>query len=149
MNNLLTQQKGQVQSFQSSAHRIQAQASSEAKRQVSALEKNLAYNSLKEQAFNNRHSLVIIGLKEDPSENVYSLLKDFFKNKLKLRYLEMRTAYRMGTPSDQDSAYCRPLLVKFFKVSDRNAVWRKRYNIPAEQGEKKIKVQADLPKTLH
>lgn len=54
----------------------------------------------------------------------------------------------MGTAPEVGSDYCRPLLVKFSKVTGRNAVWRKRNAIPNKQGERTVKVQADLPKEL-
>lgn len=148
MNDLLVQQKGQVRDFQSSAQKIKAQATSEAKKQVSALARDIAHNSLKEKAFQNRHNLVVVGLKEHPTNSAYSVIKDFFKTELKLNKLDIHSAYRMGSPPVEDSDYCRPMLVKFNEVTHRNTVWRKRNAIPAKDGGRRIRVQADLPKEL-
>lgn len=78
MNELLVKQRGQVQEFQSSAQKIKAQATSEAERQVSALARDIAHNSLKEKAFKNRRNLVIVGLKEHPTNTSLAVVKEFF-----------------------------------------------------------------------
>lgn len=76
----------------------------------------------------------------------------FFKNELKIKKPEIDVAYRIRQPPPQDSYYIRPLIVKFSKLSDRNAVWHMRNNVPQpedqQEGQQPIKIQADLPRQL-
>lgn len=102
MNGLLEKQKGQVKDFKSSARKIRAEASKEAgkeaERQVSEFSKNIKYNTLKKEAFQDRFNLVIIGLTEQASLSAYAEAKNFFKSELKLSNLNIQAAHRLGLP---------------------------------------------------
>lgn len=54
----------------------------------------------------------------------------------------------MGAQPEADSPYCRPIVVKFSNLEHRNRVWKERTDITSEDGKRKIRVQADLPKPL-
>lgn len=64
----------------------------------------------------------------------------------------IKTAYRLGRPPAEGNTYARPILIKFYNLADRNAVWRMRNNIPQQEGQQegqqKVKIQADIPKKL-
>lgn len=117
--------------------------------QFQRISEDLAYKKLKDQAFNNRNNVVIIGLPEHATNNAYSVATTFFRTTLKIRKrLEVETAYRIGQTPPEGSHYIRPLVVKFAKQPDRNLIWRQRNYIPQVEGNQRIRIQADLPKQL-
>lgn len=92
---------------------------------------------------------MVIGLPEHESDNSTSVALKFFKKELKIRKrLEIETAYRIGQIPSGGNPYIRPLIVKFAKLPDRNLIWRHRNNISQEEGQQRIRIQADLPKKL-
>lgn len=148
MNDLVETQKGQVEDFKESAKKLKAEATSVADKKVGELSKAFQYKTLKDKAFRNRHNLIILGLKEHPSNSAYAVVKGFFRNVLKLYRLNIATAYRLGTAPPEGSNYNRPILVTFPFLADRNAVWRKKNGNITPDDHDKIKIQADLPKQL-
>lgn len=54
----------------------------------------------------------------------------------------------MGSEPNPGSSYSRPILVRFNNLVHRNRVWRKRSVAAPEDGTRKIRIQADLPKPL-
>lgn len=107
-----------------------------------------AYKSLQDQAFFNRHNLVIRGIQEHETDSAFSQAANFFKTSLNLSRISIDVAYRLGKPPSQGSSYVRPIVVKFSKISDRNTVWKKRNVIPQQGRGKTIRIQADIPKQL-
>lgn len=172
MNDLVGKQKEQVDKFQSTAKRMKSDIKSDILHQMkdttkqiesdiradikvdvthqvedkmSAFSQELSYKSLKDQAFQNRHNLVFIGLNEDSSKSTQKIVSDFLKTNLKIEDVEMGTAYRIGaTPGENP----RPILAKFPKLPHRNKIWKKRMEISEEEGASTIRIQADLPKKL-
>lgn len=165
MNTLLRSQKEQVESFSSirkdfvrevkvqkeqiaSLKVDRAEAKVEAKQWFQEFSDNVAYTKLQDKAYQNRHNIVIIGLPEHDTHSSYSVAMKFFKTELGLKRLRVEVAYRMGRTPSEGSSYSRPLIVEFSQLADHNLVWRKRLNIPQEEGKQKIRIQADLPKQL-
>lgn len=149
MNGLLEKQKGQVEDFKSTAHTIRSEAAKEAKKQVSDFSKNIGYNnSLKEQAFRNRFNLVFVGLEEQEAYSPQATISHFLKTKLQFPKIKIKEAQRLGNSPMEGSTYSRPLLVKFYRLEDRNKIWRKRNGALLKEGEQKVRIQADLPKRL-
>lgn len=104
--------------------------------------------SLKDQAFDKRHNLILAGIPEDQSKSTKQLVQDFIKESLKLKNIEIGEAHRLGSQPDSDTGYIRPILVKFKIITHRNRVWRKRGDIPNADNEQPRRIQADLPKPL-
>lgn len=109
---------------------------------------DIAYKGLQDQAYFNRHNLVLLGVKEHDQDSAYSQASNFFRSDLKLSNLSIDVAYRMGKQPAQGSSYSRPILVKFAKISNRNSVWKKRKDVPRGEHSNSIRIQADLPKQL-
>lgn len=76
------------------------------------------------------------------------MVSEFLKNIIKLKEVEITSAHRIGTTQEGNSGYTRPIIVKFPSLPHRNKVWRKRFNIPGEEGRNTIRIQADLPRQL-
>lgn len=108
--------------------------------------KDVSFQNLKDQAFENRYNIIVSGLKEEPEKTSKDLIIDLFKT-LGVKKVAIMDASRLGLPRN-DNAYHRPIKVRFFNIDDRNKIWRKRRNITAEEGARKVKIQADLPKEL-
>lgn len=106
------------------------------------------YERLQDKAFNSRLNLVLVGINENDQASAFSQASSFFKNKLKLKTISMDVAYRLGKPPPPDSPYSRPIVVRFSSIADRNSVWRKRNDVPREDEEKTVRIQADIPKQL-
>lgn len=148
MNTLIQQQKDQVGSFNDTTKRFKREIHKEVDQKLNTFSQNLDHKSLKDQAFRNRHNLVVTGLAEDPSKNTQTLVSEHFVNTLKIPKVDIKAAQRIGPEPTEGSSYCRPILVKFPIITHRNLVWKKRMDITAEDGETKIRIQADLPKRL-
>lgn len=165
MNKLVEAQKNQVESFKSIRNDIQQDiriqkarirdvaASQESLQQqvddqIKDINDNIEHTNLKKQALDNMRNIVVIGLPEHKVNSAYSVVMKFFRSKLNLKKLDIQMAYRIGKPPVQNSSYIRPLLVKFYWLSDRNAVWRSRNDIPQDDEQQTIRIQADLPKQL-
>lgn len=112
---------------------------------------DIAYKGLQDQAYFNRHNLVLLGVQEHEQDSAFTQASKLFRSNLNLSNLSIDVAYRMGKPPAQGSSYSRPIIVKFSKISSRNSVWKKRHEVPrGEQGDRNqsIRIQADLPKQL-
>lgn len=105
---------------------------------------NFAYKNLQDQAFFNRHNLIIWGIREHKRNSAFKQATNFFNSKLNLPNLSIDVAYRLGKPPLQGSSYNRPIVVKFARIADRNTVWKKRNDIPQQGKAKSIFIQADL-----
>lgn len=127
---------------------VQSDVSQQINDKVNELSQDLSYKDLKERAFNNRYNLVITGLSEDANKSAKNLVYDFFKTNLKVKDLDIYSAYRIGTSFQDDTTYARPILVQFSHLPHRNKVWKKRMNINNNEGNTPIRIQADLPKKL-
>lgn len=151
MNQLLEQQKNQVDSFRSTTKRIEnnilERVEQKTEEKASHASQEASFKSLKDQAFAKRCNLVITGLEEDDSKSVPSAVKELFKT-LGADKLGIKEAYRLGVRRADDNTYRRPIIVEFSNISDRNKVWRKRNGISSVEGEQRVKIQADLPKFL-
>lgn len=106
-----------------------------------------SFRSLKGQAFDNRHNIVVTGLEEDSSKPPASVAEELFKT-LGVANFTIKEAWRMGQKPPESSSYCRPIVVKFKHLDDLNKIWRKRMNFTPEEGKQRIKIHADLPKQL-
>lgn len=160
MNGLIDTQRQQVDSFNEGAKQLQEKWAQqvlvevdkrvqvEVNKRFKIKENNEYCQSLKDQAYQTRHNLVVVGLTENQERTAFQTVQDFFKNSLKLNNLSIYSALRLGTSPDSQSDYARPILVTFNSLSHRNKVWRKRSNIPNEDPTQQIRIQADLPKTL-
>lgn len=177
INELVSVQRGQVESFNSTAKKLSknimtevdqklskvqnanAESLKEASQEISdnimaAVDQKLAniarqsdFQALKDQAFNCRNNLVVVGLEEDTNKETSAIIRDFFVNSLKLKGVKFGTAYRIGsTPSS--TSYARPILVHFPLLPQRNRVWRKRSSAQEGTDTQRVRVYADLPKQL-
>lgn len=88
---------------------------------------------------------MISGLPEDENLSTYAIVKNFLKDELKIKKIDMDAAYRVGQLSPENATYIRPIIINFTRPSDRNYVWKKRNDIPQDDGKQRIKIQADLP----
>lgn len=164
MNQLIDQQKNQVESFLSTTKRIENNIYEKVEQKIEVkvdekVEKKVhqvsqeatqkaSFQSLKDQAFAKRRNLVITGLEEDDTKSTTATVKELFKS-LGADKLGIKQAYRIGLRQPDNTSYRRPILVEFHQLSDRNKVWKKRMQTPsAEEGEQRVKIQADLPKLL-
>lgn len=109
---------------------------------------DIAYKSLQDQAYQNRHNLVLLGLLEHERDSAFTQAVNFCNSQLNLSRLSIDVAYRMGKAPAPDSTYIRPMVVIFYKVADRNLVWAKRNDIRQKRRAKPIRIQADIPKRL-
>lgn len=91
---------------------------------------------------------MISGLEEDSNKSASESTKEFIESILGLKKINIKEAYRIGSPPKEGSTYCRPIIVKFFNITHRNKVWRKRHNIKNEKEGNTVRIQADLPKKL-
>lgn len=164
MNELIDTQRQQVDSFNSGTRRlkqdiisevdgnltkkIQHDISVEVERLWAKKENEKYCQSLKDQAYENRHNLILLGLPEDQNKSCRQLVQDFFKEKLGLKNLELGEVQRLGTQPESDVNYVRPIAAQFKKLSHRNSVWWKRGAVPKGEDEIQVKIQADLPKPL-
>lgn len=139
MNTLVEQQREQVEQIRNLKQQIQDdtlaqgekiqafQTSQDAveqhlQHQITEMREDSDHKSLLEEAYKKRHNIVIIGLPEQNNTNSFSVANQFFKTQLKLRKLPMESAYRIGSPPAESRSYIRPLIVKFYNISDRNLV---------------------------
>lgn len=114
--------------------------------QVGKISQDISFKSMKDQAFQKRHNLIFAGMEEDHTKSLINSAKDLCRS-LGVDRVNIYDAFRLGSPPQEGSTYCRPLVVRFSKLSDRNRVWRKRNEVNSEEG-RPIKIQADLPKKL-
>lgn len=163
MNQLIEQQKEQVGSFLSTSKRIENNICERVEKKLSEqvnqkMEEKMeekadqasqeaSFQSLKDQAYAKRHNLIITGLEEDDNKDILSVVKDFLKT-LGAGNYEIHEAYRIGSRQGGSTSYRRPVVVVFVHLAERNKVWRKRSKVTSDDGEQKVRIQADLPKRL-
>lgn len=148
MNDLIQVQKDQVDSFHETTRHVKEDILIEVDDRIEELSEDVNYTKLKNQAYRNRQNLVITGLKEEESTGPKKAASDFIKETLNIKDVEIEEAYRIGTPPTEGSSYCRPIVVRFAKLTHRKKVWKNKINITAEDGNHQIRIQADLPKKL-
>lgn len=152
MNNLLQQQKEQVESFHQDRKRLKLDIGQEVEAKIDSkidsLSQDLDHKDLKKQAYYNRQNLLVIGMAEDQTKDTQSQITEYFKDTLKISNPGIKVAYRIGPEPKGNNNYHRPIFIKFQKISFRNAAWKKRMDISAEDGQTKVRIQADLPKKL-
>lgn len=150
MNKLLEQQKDQVHSFQNTTQRVEKnilqKTEERIEEKVEKVSQDFSFQQLRNQAFDNRHNIIITGLEEESGKNIRTVVTEFFKT-LGEEKIAILDAYRLG-PERNDPSYHRPIKVRFTHLVERNRIWRKRRNLSAEDGSRKAKIQADLPKEL-
>lgn len=120
----------------------------EVDQKVSDLKQDIQSQYLKNQAFDNRFNLIVLGLKEDDQKSTIDLIKDYFTNAVGVKDSSIVTAYRLGSRPEAGNNHSRPIMVKFGKLPHRNRIWRKRMILPNEDDTSRVKIQADLPKVL-
>lgn len=140
MNKLVKAQKEQVESFRSIRNDFQQDAQKQesqitqiaaaqkviqqdVEKKMQQLSEDLDHKSLKDHAFKNRNNIVLIGLPEHEVHSAYSVAMKFFRTHLNLRRLNVENAYRLGQTPAEGSTHIRPLIVKFYRLKDRNLVW--------------------------
>lgn len=149
MNELVDTQGEQVEAFKSSTKVIKQDIMSEVDKQIKKIKEENYCQSFKNQAYNSRKNLIVVGLAEEGDSSAVEQVKNFFKQTLKIKEVFIKSAYRIGDKPDDGSGYARPISVKFRNVADRNHVWRNRMDITSTHSEhSKIRVLADLPKPL-
>lgn len=161
MNKIVDAQREQVQTFKAVRDEVKQTSDSHGKqlskisqdsdshgKQLSKISQDLDHQTLKYQAFRQCHNIVITGLAEHETLSAYAVARNFFKTELKIKNLDIDAAHRVGQHTPENTSYSRPIIVSFNRLSDRNAVWRKRNDIPQTDGQQRIKIQADLPRQL-
>lgn len=150
MSKLIDQQKEKVDSFHATTktveRNIMEKAEEKIEERVGTISHNISFQKLKDQAYANRFNVLITGLEEVPEKSIKTTVSDLFR-KMGEENMIIADAYRLGTATN-DSSYHRPVKVRFSQLPDRNKIWRKRMNVPAEDGTRKVRIQADLPKDL-
>lgn len=131
------------------ANQIKAEIMSEVNKQVDKIRHETRCQTFKDQAFHARHNLVITGLAENKDKSTITLARKFITDTLSIKDVTVNSAHRIGSQPIEGSAYARPILVKFNNIMHRNNVWKNRSDITRDDSDKKICIQADLPKTLH
>lgn len=137
-------QKQQLQDFQTTQEVSQRNL----QQQIHQAKEIADHKALLDEVFKKRHNLILTGISEKEDNNERSEVTTFFKDHLKLKNVQIITAYRLGRPPHDGRAYDRPILVKFSRLSDRNRVWRMRHDVPQIEGQTRKKIQADLPKKI-
>lgn len=145
-------QKEQVEELHSTAKQIKQDISVEVDKKIERKFEQLAqeshFQSLREQAFDKRFNLVIVGLAEDEQKSTQDLVLDFWKSSLNIQNIEFSSASRVGPAAEGLPLYPRPILVKFGKINHRNRIWKKRQMLLRANEGQQVRIQADLPKEL-
>lgn len=116
MNQLVDTQGQQVQSFKSSKKMVKKEIMKEVDKKIDKIREEERCRAFKKEAFKNRLNLIIVGLKEEENKSALVQAADFFKNALQIKDLEITTAHRIGSKSEDDSHYARPIWVKLKKL---------------------------------
>lgn len=106
---------------------------------------------LKLEANSRKNNLIIEGLAESeadpvPDDEAMETVKSFLLQTLKLKDLDIDSAYRLGK-FREGSKFPRAVVVKFLWPREREAVWKAR-SILAKNREMKIFIKEDLPPKL-
>lgn len=147
MNKLVNAQREQVETFRSIRDDVKQESKDQGK-QLVKISQDMDHHTLKYQAYRQYLNLVITGLPENENLSTYAVVRDFFKNELKIKKPDIEAAFRLGQLSKENLTYIRPIIVNFARPSDRNVIWRKRSDIPQYEGKQRIKIQADIPRKL-
>lgn len=163
MNALVEEQQSQVEAFKSCTKVIKQDilrevdkscekvVKTELKRindRVDSIASEAYCNRFKNQAYNNRLNLMVVGLTEDDQKSTNELVREFFSNTLKVGNAKFKNALRLGSKPGEGSHYSRPIVVKFANFEHKNEVWKNRLDITGENDSQKIRVLADVPKEL-
>lgn len=152
MNALIDTQRNQVETFNSGAKQLEEQwkkdVLAEMEKKFKKKENASHCQDLKDQAFQNRFNLIIVGMPEDPGKSTTQVVQNFLTETLKIPNMNIKDAYRIGQKTEGDSGYSRPVNVIFRILAHRNKIWRNRVDITQENSDQKIRIQADLPKEL-
>lgn len=152
MNELIETQRNQVDSFNGGAKQLEQKwkldVMAEVEKRFNKMENEKHCNELRAQAYKNRYNLVVLGLQEEREKSTMQVLKVFFKDTLQTQHLDIHSAERLGTQTEDSNSYARPIVVRFNKLPHRNKIWRKRKLIPNEGPHSKVRIHADLPKEL-
>ena len=90
------------------------------------------------EARGRRNNLLFYGVKEEGSENCFSVVQDIIKNKLKItETIRIERAHRIGEKRGQHQ---RPLIVRFLDYSDKVVVKKERKYLPTD-----VSMSDDLP----
>lgn len=150
-SDLIGVQQKQVDAFHATNQKIQDTIQDNVKQHVDDTIKTWTdasdLRALKDQASRNKNNLVIVGLEEEDKPPVETASK-FIKSTLAIKNVHVDVAYRLGPPPPEGSSYARPIWLRFTHRADRNKVWRGKTTITSEDGERKIRIQQDLPKKL-
>lgn len=147
MRDLVTEQRKQMDSFQSASKQIKSNTAQLVEEKVQQARDECDFKSLKSEAFSKRFNLFILGLKETPEENTRNIVKDFISNNMKIKDVNVNSAHRLGSAQEGDSDHIRPIVISFANLAHRNKIWRQRREVTNEE-DNVVKVQADLPKKL-
>lgn len=147
MTDLILAQREQVESFHSTKDAFQRTLTKEVDEKVGQVSRDLTFDAIRRQAFDNRQNLVITGLQENDA-HPFGAVKDFINKTLGIPRVSINEVYRIGRQPDPDSQYCRPIVIKFRTLADRNQVWRNRTPITSEDSSSTIRIKADLPRAL-
>lgn len=104
-------------------------------------------NRLREQAFLQRHNLLVFGIADyDSTSDDLKAVRDFFKFEMGLTGLKIKVTYRLGN-FRPGSVSNRPIVVKFANIADKWVVWNNKSRIRHNR-EAPVRIQLDLPKQL-
>lgn len=152
MNDLIETQRQQVDTFNSGSKQLQIEWQKEIMVEVDkrfeSLKNERHLQSLKDQAFKKRQNLVLVNVPEDTEKTTTQIVKDFFSEALKIQNVKVLSSFRLGSHSGTGTDYARPILVRFGSLEERNLIWKNKADITNEKNDKKIRIQADLPKVL-
>lgn len=107
------------------------------------------FERLKMEAGMRKQNLIIEGIREDQYEREGSAEDQvfyFIQDVLGLSGIEVDMAYRLGKPR-HNSAYPRPLFVRFTRLGDRMAVWRAGIRL-SYRNNTHFNIKEDLPLQL-
>lgn len=110
---------------------------------------------LKIKALALRNNLIIEGIpelseiSEEEAKTILTLddqVSSFFEKTLGISQVDIDSMYRLGKPR-QDPTSARPILVKFQRPRDRDAVWHAKSRLN-NKSNSKIRIKEDLPPKL-
>lgn len=105
------------------------------------------YEFMKGQAAANKLSLVALGVPENTQEGDKAHISAIFKDRLGLVRLNIIETFRLGNRPRPETT--RPLVIKFMRMGDRMAVWRKKSALVSDKVEDPIIwLQEYAPKQL-
>lgn len=104
------------------------------------------------QAVAKKNNLIIEGLSESeadpvPEEEALTKVTTFFSESFGLKDMDIDSAFRLGKVR-QGSRYPRPILVRFMRPRERDAVWYARTKLARMDDNKRVNIKEDLPPKL-